>query len=67
MIISPEQATPMWLTSVLQEAGVLPCGEVLAIELQPTGAFNSATMRLRLTYTHTAPETAAHFDRWWID
>lgn len=58
MINSPEQATPLWLTHILSETGVLPYGEVLTIELQPTGAFNSATMRLLITYTPNVPETA---------
>ncbi len=57
MIVSPEQATPMWLTRVLREAGVLRRGEVLAIDLQPIGAFNSATMRLQIVYTPDVPET----------
>lgn len=57
MIVSPEQATPTWLTKMLREAGLLPYGEVLAIDLQPTGAFNSVTMRLLITYTPDAPET----------
>lgn len=60
MIASPEQATPAWLTNVLRKAGVLPTGSVLAVDLQPTGVFNSATRRLHLTYTKNAPETAPH-------
>ena len=57
MIVSPKQATPTWLTGVLRDAGVLPCGQVLAIDLHPTGAFNSATMRLQIVYTPDVPET----------
>jgi hypothetical protein len=46
MTVFPKQVRPPWLTSVLREAGVLSCGEVLTIDLQSTGAFNSVTMRL---------------------
>ncbi len=58
MIVSPEQATPVWLTSVLREVGILPHGEVLEINRQTTGAFNSATVRLQVTYTPDVPEDA---------
>ncbi|GHO61529.1 hypothetical protein KSC_004210 [Ktedonobacter sp. SOSP1-52] len=43
---------------MLREAGALPCGEVQAFDLQPTGAFNSATMPLLITYIPDTPETA---------
>ncbi len=58
MIATPEHVTPTWLTVVLLEAGVLPRGEVMALGLQPTDAFNSSTVRLQPTYSAYAPETA---------
>ena len=57
MITAPTEATPTWLSDALCEAGVLPHGEVLTIEFQPTGAFNSATMRLIVTYSSDVLET----------
>jgi hypothetical protein len=60
MIISPEHVTPMWLTSMLCVAGVLPHGEVLTIDLQPTGAFNSATVRLNIAYIPDVPACVPH-------
>lgn len=54
----PEPVTPGWLTDVLREAGVLTRGSVESIEEEGTGAFNSATMRLRVSYSPDASEDA---------
>lgn len=58
MPFSPEQATPIWLNTLLREAGVLSSGAVLVIERIGTGAFNSATNRLQITYSTDAPGNA---------
>ncbi|GHO51402.1 phosphotransferase family protein [Ktedonospora formicarum] len=60
MIVSPEQVTPVWLTSILRQASLLSRGKVLAIDQQPTGAFNSATIRLLVTYTPDTLEGVPH-------
>lgn len=53
--IAPEkQITPIWLTAVLRQAGILANGEVTSIESQETGAFNSETSHLLLHYSADA-------------
>ncbi|GCE21470.1 oxidoreductase family protein [Dictyobacter kobayashii] len=50
--------TPAWLTQALRQSGTLPHGEVVAVELQTTDAFNSQTSHLTLHYSADAPEQA---------
>jgi hypothetical protein len=54
----PDPVTPDWLTGVLRPSGVLGRGAVLSLGWEPTGAFNSATIRLRLRYPDDAPSEA---------
>ncbi len=54
----PGEPTPSWLTGVLRQASVLPNGEVTAVESAATGAFNSQTSFLRLSYSAEAPLSA---------
>jgi hypothetical protein len=54
----PDPVTPEWLTTVLRQAGRLPTGDVLAVEQETTGAFNSATCRLQVWYSPEAPSGA---------
>lgn len=54
----PDPVTPEWLTLVLGEAGALARGSVDGIEQETTGAFNSATLRLRLGYSPDASPDA---------
>ena len=58
MLETPEQATPAWITAVLRAANVLPTGEVIKVERQPTTAFNSTTTHLHLTYGPEADRRA---------
>ncbi|MEZ4868628.1 MAG: phosphotransferase [Caldilineaceae bacterium] len=51
----PEQPTAEWLTAVLQAGGHLPQGEVTAVEVVQSAAFNSHTSFLQLHYSSTAP------------
>ena len=51
----PDPVTPEWLTLVLGQSGVLGHGAVQTVEWEPTGAFNSATIRLGVRYTATVP------------
>ncbi|GHO49152.1 oxidoreductase family protein [Ktedonospora formicarum] len=50
--------TPTWLTQILRHSGALTQGEVHAIEIQSTGAFNSHTNYLSLRYSPEAPPEA---------
>jgi hypothetical protein len=54
-IPAPDPITPAWLTAVLRESGALMGAEVLAADMTPTSAFNSATSHLRLRYSRDAP------------
>jgi hypothetical protein len=57
----PEPISAEWLTAVLRQSGVLREGEVTVVEMETTGAFNSDTIRLRLSYkADIATETPAH-------
>lgn len=47
--------TPAWLTTILQQAGALSQGEVIAVEERQSDAFNSQLAFLRLTYSADAP------------
>jgi Ecdysteroid kinase-like family len=49
------EVDPSWLTAVLRAAGALPTGEVQAVTLEPTGAFNSHTVRVRARLSPDAP------------
>jgi len=49
--ITVEDVTPEWLTEVLRRDHLLPTGEVIAVERQPTSAFNSHTLFLKPTYS----------------
>jgi hypothetical protein len=48
---APEPITPAWLTAVLRESGFLAHGEVLTVATEQTGAFNSRTSHLHLSYS----------------
>jgi hypothetical protein len=47
--------------------GALPTGEVRRIVVEPTAAFNSHTIRVRLAYSADAPTAAdgSRVDYWW--
>jgi hypothetical protein len=49
------QVTSSWLAAVLREAGLLNRGEVLEVQAQEFGAFNSYTQRLKVRYSGDAP------------
>jgi thiamine kinase-like enzyme len=49
-----DEPDPGWLSAVLREAGILPYGEVTRIESASTGAFNSKTEYLRVSYSADA-------------
>jgi hypothetical protein len=56
-IPAPDPITPAWLTDVLRASGALAHGEVLAVASAPTGAFNSQTSHLQLSYSNdSAPD-----------
>jgi aminoglycoside phosphotransferase (APT) family kinase protein len=50
-----DPVTPAWLTAVLRDTGGLTRGEVIRVDLQKTGAFNSSTSHLTLAYSPDAP------------
>ncbi|HEX9036653.1 MAG TPA: hypothetical protein VF808_06630 [Ktedonobacterales bacterium] len=50
--------TPEWLTKTLRDAGILPTGEVIAVETSANAAFNSAAAHLAIAYTDGAPTSA---------
>ncbi len=50
--------TPAWLTHTLRQSGTLPQGEVVAVDIQSTGAFNSHTNFLTLRYSDDSPPEA---------
>ena len=54
----PDPVTPEWLTAVLGPSGILGHAAVQALEHAPTGAFNSATIRLSVRYSAGAPAGA---------
>lgn len=56
--ITLEELSPEWLTEVLRRTNALPAGSVVAIEKQPTSAFNSHTLHLKPIYSATAPPSA---------
>lgn len=47
--------TPEWLTEALREAGILPTGEVIAVEMRANSAFNSAAAHLTVDFSDSAP------------
>ncbi len=47
----PGDVTLEWLTAVLHQAEVIGPGEVMSVEVQTTGAFNSRTCHLTLVYS----------------
>lgn len=53
-----DEPTPIWLTAVLRQAGILSAGEVVAVEHRVTSAFNSSTCFLRVRYSSEAPSSA---------
>jgi thiamine kinase-like enzyme len=53
-----DQFTPEWLTAILRQAGALRQGEVTAVESKVTGAFNSQTSHLLLSYSIDASPEA---------
>ena len=54
----PDPVTPHWLSAALGASGVLGRGAVEAVEWEPTAAFNSATVRLRVRYSADVPAGA---------
>lgn len=50
--------TPETMTTILRNAGVLPQGDVLAVDVRQNSAANSMTTHLELRYSITAPSTA---------
>ncbi len=59
LITTPEQAKPEWLTERLRRSGILPQGEVVAVDYSANGdAFNSAITHMTLTYAPDAPSEA---------
>jgi len=54
----PDRPTPSWLTAVLQQAGVLPEGEVKSVTQRASDAFNSQTSFLTVSYSADAPAAA---------
>jgi thiamine kinase-like enzyme len=54
----PGEPDPAWLSAVLRQAGILSSGEVTAIQIIPTGAFNSITNRLRVRYSPDSTPSA---------
>ena len=50
--------TPIWLTRVLRQPGILPQGEVITVDREETDAFNSHTSYLTLHYSDNAPPDA---------
>jgi hypothetical protein len=58
VITQPEQATPEWLTQVLQRSGALPQGRVNQAQAEVATSYTSTIVRLRPTYSADAPETA---------
>src|SRR5215831_4226104 len=54
----PDPVTPEWITLVLRQSGILGQGAVQTLEWEPTGAFNSATSRLRVQYDTLMPAEA---------
>jgi hypothetical protein len=58
VLTSIDEATPDWLTSVLQARGILPSGHVLTIDSYPSFAWNSFSYHLAVTYSDDAPTHA---------
>lgn len=58
VITSIEQVTPAWLTTTLEQAGILSRGIVIAVEHEANAAFNSAITHLHLRYSPDAPAQA---------
>jgi hypothetical protein len=54
----PDPVTPDWLSAALGPSGAVGRGAVEAVEWEPTGAFNSATVRLRVRYSADVPAGA---------
>ena len=59
MITAVEQATPVWLTAVLQRAGILSQGAVTSVSLSSNAAFNSSIAHLEVVYSADASPAAA--------
>jgi thiamine kinase-like enzyme len=57
------EPTPAWLTAVLRQVKALGKGEVTALQVVPTGAFNSLTCSLVASYS---PETPQSIPRQWV-
>jgi hypothetical protein len=58
VITSTDQVTPGWLTRILHQAGILPCGEVTTVASAPKAALSSVTTHFHLTYSDDAPPSA---------
>src|SRR5262245_53444202 len=58
-LTSTDQATPEWLTGVLQKKGFLPHGEVIKVQEQsPQPQITSIITHLELSYSDDAPASA---------
>lgn len=57
-LTSVEQATPAWLTGVLRACGLLPVGQVVAVESRVATTLNSYSYHLALRYAEDAPAAA---------
>jgi hypothetical protein len=58
VITSIEQVTPEWLTEALRRAGVLPVGEVAAVEARSAATTTATAIPINLRYSDDAPESA---------
>ena len=54
----PDPITPDWLTTVLQQSGMLQRGEVVSVTKRDSGAFNSQIGHLLLGYSADSPSDA---------
>ena len=50
-IAPDEPITAAWLSAVLRQVGLLAQGEIISLDLEETGAFNSQTNRVVLRYS----------------
>jgi thiamine kinase-like enzyme len=57
-ITNPDQATPDWLTWVLQQSGRLARGKVAYAHAETVSSYTSTIVRLSLTYSQDAPSNA---------
>jgi hypothetical protein len=58
VLLDFELPTTAWLSAALRRADILPTGQVIDINAEPIGAFNSRTSRLIARYSPDAPPSA---------